>query len=51
VVARTVYVCPMHPDVVANEPGLCPKCNMKLDLKPQVAEVRPSPTADAPRSP
>lgn len=24
------YVCPMHPDVTASAPGLCPKCNMKL---------------------
>lgn len=24
------YICPMHPDVVANEPGTCPKCGMEL---------------------
>ena len=24
------YVCPMHPEVVASEPGQCPKCGMKL---------------------
>jgi FtsP/CotA-like multicopper oxidase with cupredoxin domain len=24
------YVCPMHPDVTASEPGRCPKCGMKL---------------------
>lgn len=24
------YVCPMHPDVTSHEPGVCPKCNMKL---------------------
>lgn len=24
------YVCPMHPEVVSNEKGLCPKCNMYL---------------------
>jgi hypothetical protein len=28
--AGTVYVCPMHPEVTSNGPGLCPKCNMKL---------------------
>jgi FtsP/CotA-like multicopper oxidase with cupredoxin domain len=25
-----VYSCPMHPDVVSEEPGHCPKCGMKL---------------------
>lgn len=34
--AKTVYVCPMHPEVVSENPGLCPKCNMRLDPKPQV---------------
>lgn len=24
------YVCPMHPEVSSNAPGVCPKCNMKL---------------------
>jgi FtsP/CotA-like multicopper oxidase with cupredoxin domain len=25
-----VYTCPMHPDIVAEEPGTCPHCGMKL---------------------
>ena len=25
-----VYACPMHPDVVRDEPGKCPECGMKL---------------------
>jgi FtsP/CotA-like multicopper oxidase with cupredoxin domain len=25
-----VYTCPMHPEVVSEEPGTCPKCGMKL---------------------
>jgi FtsP/CotA-like multicopper oxidase with cupredoxin domain len=24
------YTCPMHPEVVSDEPGHCPKCQMKL---------------------
>jgi len=39
-VAKTVYVCPMHPEVTSETPGLCPKCNMKLEPKPAAAEVR-----------
>jgi hypothetical protein len=26
------YTCPMHPEVVQNKPGKCPKCGMKLEL-------------------
>ena len=26
----TVYACPMHPEVVSDEPGRCPQCGMKL---------------------
>ena len=24
------YTCPMHPDVVQDKPGKCPKCGMDL---------------------
>ena len=27
---QLVYACPMHPEVVNDEPGKCPKCGMKL---------------------
>jgi len=28
----TMYTCPMHPEMVFNKPGTCPKCGMKLNL-------------------
>jgi uncharacterized C2H2 Zn-finger protein len=27
---RQKYTCPMHPEVVTEQPGNCPKCGMKL---------------------
>ncbi len=32
-----VYGCPMHPEVVSDDPGHCPKCGMKL-----IAEAAPT---------
>jgi rubrerythrin len=29
----TIYVCPMHPEEVSQEPGKCPKCGMVLEKK------------------
>jgi len=28
--AGTKYTCPMHPEVMQDKPGNCPKCGMKL---------------------
>jgi len=28
---KTEYYCPMHPEVVSDKPGTCPKCLMKLE--------------------
>jgi len=30
---KTTYYCTMHPEVVSDKPGLCPKCNMSLEKK------------------
>jgi len=27
---RTQYTCPMHPEIVSDQPGNCPKCGMEL---------------------
>src|SRR5688572_23029197 len=27
---RKQYTCPMHPEVVQDQPGRCPKCGMEL---------------------
>jgi hypothetical protein len=27
------YICPMHPEIVSDKPGSCPKCGMALVLK------------------
>jgi hypothetical protein len=30
---RLVYTCSMHPEVISDKPGDCPKCGMKLIVK------------------
>ncbi len=30
---KVSYYCTMHPNVVSDKPGLCPKCNMALEKK------------------
>src|SRR5690606_20908077 len=29
--SKTMYTCPMHPEVVQDHPGTCPKCGMALE--------------------
>jgi FtsP/CotA-like multicopper oxidase with cupredoxin domain len=42
------YTCPMHPDVISNEPGTCPHCGMKLVPAPTsyVCPMHPDVTSD-----
>jgi Cu+-exporting ATPase len=35
---KTEYTCPMHPEVVQDHPGDCPKCGMALEPKTVMAE-------------
>ena len=32
---KTIYTCPMDPDVIKDTPGECPKCGMDLVPKEQ----------------
>ena len=47
-----VYACPMHPEIVSEEPGSCPKCGMKLLAKAAatsyVCPMHPEVVSDAP---
>ena len=42
------YTCPMHPEVITNNPGNCPKCGMKLvpvnEKKGRTSNVEHSPS-------
>lgn len=33
------YTCPMHPEVVQDAPGKCPKCGTKLEVKKDVQTI------------
>lgn len=38
VAEKSVYTCPMHPEIISDKPGKCPKCGMDLVKK----ESRPT---------
>jgi Cu+-exporting ATPase len=40
---RTEYVCPMHPEIVRDEPGDCPICGMALEPRTVTLEDKPNP--------
>jgi len=41
--APSSYTCPMHPEVVREEPGVCPICGMALELRAVTAEEETNP--------
>src|SRR3990170_1484807 len=36
--AQKIYTCPMHPEIIRNEPGQCPICGMNLVEKVEKGE-------------
>ncbi|WP_428625171.1 heavy metal translocating P-type ATPase [Sedimenticola sp.] len=38
--SAAVYTCPMHPEVVQDHPGNCPKCGMALEPRSAAPETR-----------
>ncbi len=40
--AKTLYTCPMHPEVVQDHPGACPKCGMALEPMTISADDEPN---------
>lgn len=43
---ETIYACPMHPEVRDTKPGVCPRCNMRLEPVPTPpASATPTPSA------
>jgi len=40
--AGTVYTCPMHPEIISDHPGNCPKCGMALEPQMPAAEEGPN---------
>jgi len=37
--AEVAYTCPMHPEVLLDKPGKCPKCGMELVSCPKRPEI------------
>ncbi|MFA5112602.1 MAG: heavy metal-binding domain-containing protein, partial [Desulfobaccales bacterium] len=40
---RTEWTCPMHPEIVSDAPGTCPKCGMALEPRTLAVEEEENP--------
>ena len=40
---KVEYTCPMHPEIVRDEPGSCPICGMALEPRTVTLEEAPNP--------
>ena len=38
---QEIYTCPMHPQIIRNQPGKCPICGMELVKKEANAKASP----------
>jgi cation transport ATPase len=36
--SKTIYTCPMHPEIEHDHPGNCPKCGMALEPKTMIVQ-------------
>ena len=41
-VVKKVYTCTMHPEVISDKPGKCPKCGMELVEKKTLVKRKDS---------
>jgi Cu+-exporting ATPase len=44
--SRVEYTCPMHPQIVRDQPGSCPLCGMALEPKEATADTGDSPNPE-----
>jgi len=45
---KAVYQCAMHPEIVSDQPGICPICQMKLQRVDEAAEPEHAHASDVP---
>jgi len=40
--AKTIYICPMHNEMILDKPGKCSKCGMNLVKKEVALKIEPA---------